>query len=130
MKRRVDDCRICENKHRRTGSGLRGAVEAAQGRWLREGVRGTGLGGSGHKGAARGRARLRARRRQLAQPWCYYHPYDPTCYLWWQHHHHEDYDHYHDHYHDHDHDHDHHHHDGDHEHHEHHHDHDHGDHHH
>src|SRR6516164_7127809 len=65
-----------------------------------------------------------------AQPWCYYHPYDPTCYLWWQHHHHEDYDHYHDH----DHDHDHHHHDGDHDHHEHHdhhdHDHDHGDHHH
>jgi len=27
-----DDCRICENKHRRTGSGLRGAVEATQGR--------------------------------------------------------------------------------------------------
>jgi hypothetical protein len=24
-----------------------------------------------------------------AQPWCYYHPYDPSCYWWWRHHHHQ-----------------------------------------
>src|SRR5262249_22305071 len=59
-----------------------------------------------------------------AQPWCYYHPYDPSCYWWWQHHHHHDYEY--DHRHPHDHDYDHHHgHDHDHEHHEEHHDHDH-----
>src|SRR5262245_45688726 len=61
-----------------------------------------------------------------AQPWCYYQPYDPSCYWWWRQHYHHDYDHWdHDHYHDHhghNHDHDH---DHDHDHHDHHHGHDH-----